>query len=183
MVQQIVTLCDVCYDDDVSTPAQPHLVAVAGGAWSLELCERHRAELIDPLADVAERLGQVVKNLARGVKGQAAATDKGKPRPLSEPCLICGLAVKNSGALSDHLRRSHGVDGIMGAYGLQCPVCGIEAGSSTALGRHSVTHGGGGAAEAFRMAWEAGDPHGVVATRLEALGIKGLPKRLSAVAS
>lgn len=190
MVTQIVTLCDVCYDDDVEAKADTHLVAVAGGAWSLELCPSHYDELVAPLADVAERLGQVAKDVAK------PKATKGKPagggaynRRMTEPCLLCGEHINVASSLTTHYGKAHNVDGMAGAYGLVCPLCTHEGGSAVATAAHVkrehpevvAAEGGGGMAEAFRYAWDMGDPHDVVGKRLAHHGLEAMPPRVGSV--
>lgn len=191
MVQQIVTLCDVCYDEGKTEAGQSHLVAVAGGAWSLELCEAHRVALIDPLADVAERLGQVVKGEAKAKAFKPKAERRsggggGGNRPLSEPCMICGAVFGMASSLTSHYQNVHSINGFREAYGLTCPLCLHEGGGPSALGRHVrdahpevlAAEGGSGAPEVFRYASEHGDPHDLVAKRLAELGLTALPERV-----
>lgn len=182
MVQHIVTLCDVCYDGGKTEPAEGHIVTVAGGTWHLELCEAHRAALIYPLADVAERLGQAVK--PKPAKPTKAAKMPSGDRPNAEPCLLCGHVSPRISALLQHLKASHHTN-LEAVYGTDCPVCAREFESATALGVHvSRSHpevtdalGATSIPTAFRYAVEHDDPHDVVAKVLANHGLDALPRR------
>lgn len=192
MVQQIITLCDVCAEanDDGAVAAQTHLVAVAGGAWSLDLCPAHYEMLVEPLADVAERLGEVVKGEAKAKafkpRTKTERRGGGGNRPLSEPCMICGAVFGMASSLTSHYQNVHDINGFREAYGLTCPLCLHEGGGPSALGRHvrdahpevQAAEGGSGAPEVFRYASEHGDPHDLVAKRLAELGLTALPERV-----
>jgi hypothetical protein len=179
MVQRIITLCDVCYDEgDENTEGTSHFVAVAGGSWSLELCDPHRDRLIRPLADVAERLGQAVRadgtpwpRAARAPRGSGVAKVYGPP---GVPCVICGAAFTARANMTTHMTDVHGHDGLTGVYGLTCPLCTHESANGPAASGHvrrAHPEVDGGMPEAFRFAYTMGDPHGIVAKRLADLGV------------
>ena len=188
MVQQIVTLCDVCYDEDKTSPAQGHIVSVAGGTWHLELCEAHRVALIDPLADVAERLGQAVKPGAPKAATSSSSKPgglKGSNHPTAEPCLLCGHYTPTIAALLMHLRVKHQAN-VEAVYGAACPLCGRESSNASGLGGHvsrshpevTAAEGYASVPEAFRYASEHGDPQGIVAKVLANHGLAALPRRV-----
>jgi len=184
MVQQIVTLCDACYDEGKTEAASPYVVTVLGATWGVELCEAHRASLIDPLADVAERLGQAVK--PKATKATKAAKTAGSDRPNAEPCLLCGHVSPRISALLQHLKASHHTN-LEAVYGTDCPVCARAFDSATALGVHvSRSHpevtdalGATSIPAAIRYAAEHGDPHDIVAKVLANHGLDALPKAAS----
>lgn len=194
MVKEVVTYCDVCAEPDDAAPVkgQTHLVAVAGGAWSLDLCPSHYEMLVAPLADVAERLGEVVKGQAtrppsNAMKGQAKARGQAVPakqRANSEPCLLCGHVSPKVSALIGHLKHSHHTN-LEGVYGLACPLCARDFESATALAVHvSRSHreaedaeGAASIPGAFRYAAEHGDPHAIVGKVLAQHGLMALPPR------
>lgn len=185
MVQQIITLCDVCYDGGKTSPATGHVVTVAGGTWHLELCEAHRAALIYPLADVAERLGQAVKGEAAKAATSSSGGGNGGRNATAEPCLVCEHHAPTIAALLLHLRNKHATT-IGAVYGTTCPLCAREFPNASALGGHvSRTHrevaatlGNASLPEAFRYAADRGDEHDVVAKVLASHGRTALPARV-----
>lgn len=178
MVQQIITLCDVCYDDGTTTEGHAHRVAVDGVDYSLELCQQHADALWRPLTEAAERLGaQVADKPAKRRPKSTPGVAPVRERPtLGEPCLICGQVQDSSAAMSSHYSNNHNLAGMTAVYGLACAVCGHEAKTSSGLGAHvGFAHGSLGLRSVpagFNWAAANGDPSGVVAKRLAHLGLE-----------
>jgi hypothetical protein len=124
MVREIVVFCDVCFDGDTETRAATIELAVpATQRCTVDLCERHRAELVDPLAKVLTDHGRDVPDPV--VPG---AAKRGRPsgrvaRPRTVTCDLCGSRVVS---IDDHQQKMHRAE-----YFAQhpefktapCPVC------------------------------------------------------------
>jgi hypothetical protein len=68
-----------------------------------------------------------------------------------------------------HLRAAHNTTGTA-VYGGTCPVCNHD-GAPAGLGTHGRTaHGATSVHALFAMATAAGDPHGVITSRAQAIG-------------
>lgn len=123
---QVSTWCDVCRQDEVYTPGEstpPISLSTSGKAKTLDLCEAHRKELIDPLASLLKAVGVAVERPEPSIpysatrKAQApSALVKLTPGPFECKVPGCeaplnppngGKGFKNLGSLQSHLRLSH----------------------------------------------------------------------------
>jgi hypothetical protein len=177
--------CDGCGAEiaetggDVEPAVAEVTVALDGGtARLLDLCERHRKALVEPLALLLAESGQDVDRTAQRLPRPAARAGMKPAHPDRFPCLLCPEAFGSGGGLSAHYVRAHGLkDGTAGAvYGLACPACGRRSPNAPAMGMHAKTHGSDTVAGLFRDAAAAGDPHGIVKARRDAL-LKPTPRK------
>lgn len=119
----------------------------------VDLCDEHRAQLFDPLAELVATHG-------------VQADGQPQRRPGQMPCLVCGTHVAN---MSGHLANVHGAS-VGDVYGTKCPLCARNMASVQALGVHlartedPVHRALGSVAEAFDVAART-DPHGIVKER------------------
>jgi rubredoxin len=168
MAQELIvsTWCDACLAEGERTEGEPVSVALGRSvALILDLCERHRKELVDPLAEtLAEHGRRPDGKPVKRARAAAPVEGTGSERP---SCPVCGASPSTFGAMSGHLRRMHGTT-VTEAYGTVCPVCGSDHGHGTHIARmHQIE---GGMVGAFEWARANGDPAGVVAAQLAALG-------------
>lgn len=123
MVREIVVFCDVCFDGDTETRAATIELAVpATQRCTVDLCERHRAELVDPLAKLLTDHGRDVPDPVVPAKRRTGERGPGKPR--NTICQLCGARVST---LDDHLRKEHREEYFRRHPEFdteRCPVCG-----------------------------------------------------------
>ena len=177
MVSQIriETWCDACRAEDPESaePAESQEVQLGKLARSLDLCERHQKQLLQPLLELMQTAGQTVRS--------PTAPKPPKPRQPSKrpgahsvgaapaPCLWCPEVFPTQGGLSSHLMTNHQLtSSIAGAYGDRCPWCGKGTGSKSMTGHLRNAHPDSpiNRPQAFLAARDAGDPAGVVAKLL-----------------
>lgn len=177
MAQELVvnTWCDICLAAD-GTREEGHPTPNIGGRM-LDVCKRHDEELVRPLVEAIEAHGRRIDappkrsgDAQRQASHRAATREPAihadaSPQDYAPQCPRCGHQTATSAAMSAHLKAHHGLS-MADAYGLACPVCGVEFGSS-GIGMHLVKGHGltGGMTVAYEWARANGDPAGVVAAR------------------
>ena len=111
--------CDACKADDIhNTEAEttPPVVMGKGKALLLDLCEPHRKELYDPLADLLARDGRSEDGTRRRRKRKPAAEPTPEPEPTptrveitSHICPTCSRSdFKTDASMRQHHTRVHG---------------------------------------------------------------------------
>jgi hypothetical protein len=171
--------CDACAAEIAETggdvePATAEVVITIGTDGRprlLDLCERHGKALVEPLAALLLDAGQDVDRTAQRLPKPAQRAGLKPAHPDRFPCLLCAEAFGSGGGLAGHYVRAHGLkDGTAGAvYGKDCPACARATANAPAFGMHASTHGSGSVAGLFRDVEAAGDPHGIVKARRDAL--------------
>lgn len=124
MVTEIVRWCSPCYEDDIKAEGHAVTVVLDGGkSMSVDLCDRHDKELIEPLRVLLSEYGMRVE------------------LPPSMTCAECGAQLKNADSLAKHMRRKHdkSVDSTKpvvdeSALPYQCPESDCSRGFATAVG-------------------------------------------------
>jgi hypothetical protein len=142
------------------------------GKWkTLDWCPVCIQEAIAPLRELWDKAGIDIEPPKRPYRKKtdiAATAPNGEARrgrqsdsPRDKQCLWCPADYAAETGLLRHWELQHGLPhGIREALGSTCPVCGEDFGS---LGGHAVrTHGVSHISQAFVLAREQGDPHGVV---------------------
>jgi len=118
--------CDVCMREDVRTEATttPELVVGATKARTLDLCEVHRKELLDPLLNLLKEDGAVADKAqpaaaaARPARRYAKWSSGTNSSPGPFDCLVPGCTGRHTvanggpgysplGALKSHVRYAH----------------------------------------------------------------------------
>lgn len=178
MAQEIrrFTWCDLCAaeDDNMAEPGESFAVTVNGFARVIDLCERHRKTLVDPLREVVAehgyKEGDVTAQTTRAVPANRTGR---KAASLDHPCLWCPQKFGGPGSLALHMHRDHGFPkaqghgaDINGIFGKACPYCGDKMGSPARFGMHIYRRHEGNARKmsaAYQEALAMGDPAGVVA--------------------
>lgn len=146
------------------------------GAASTKGRTRNRATSAAPPAEVAPGTAPTATNNRRGGKRartrRANAVAASTPAPGSFACPLCATTPATPAAVSSHLRNVHGTTG-SDVYGTRCPVCpDYTSATGRALGIHGTNvHHVAGLPGLFAMAHAEGDPHGVIASRAEAVGL------------
>lgn len=197
---RIRVTCDPCAAwHEVETEEGVETVPVGG--QTLDLCPSHKLDLQPFLALVAEwgasatgkqgrqrpirpGVGSVLvapmsapEAPRKGGKQRGGARARKRrqngaqaPQETTSDATPCPLCQRPMADMSAHLRHVHGTN-VAAVYGTTCPLCG-EPGRSTHLARaHRLA---GGMPAAFVEAQRLGDPHGVIASRAEALaGVSG----------
>lgn len=105
MARQTVVLCDVCLAEDVDTQATTveTTIPTMQRQVVIDLCERHRAELVDPLVKVLLEHGRDTETdrLVRSAgRGRARAA-----RLPGQTCPVCGKT--DLIQLTQHIRKHH----------------------------------------------------------------------------
>jgi hypothetical protein len=129
---QIVISCDACFDQTqakVSAQGVPPLGFDGRAAAGLDLCEAHRAELIDPLLEVLQRCA---------IDAEPVVTDGTGGQRWT--CPACGRTVARSGALS-HVWQVHRPDQAR-TQPPTCPDCAFASPRSQTMGMHRVREHG-----------------------------------------
>lgn len=122
-MKQIQTLiwCDLCYGSDESQEEATHrdvTVTIGLGArtkpHSLDLCERHFKELIEPLQAALQEFGVVVPEAAGAAPKKhrpagEAATGRKTAVPGEGPfrCELCDSTLVSMGSFGSHVRQIH----------------------------------------------------------------------------
>ena len=179
MAKEFVVWCDICLSkDDARNPSQTHVVALNDKGFSIDkplsidLCSQHHTELIAPLAAALGQHGEKIDP-------NAPTSPNIGPRPAMPkrhgnfPCLLCEAKFNSNYTFVQHLAAVHEVSGPQSLFGDRCPVCNTGYKAGAGLGAHiSREHQdwGGTTSEVFAKVKEAGDQHGVVAARLDAMG-------------
>lgn len=126
----------------------------------------------DPPADAPGTAPQGPKKQRGGKRARARranATAASTAPPGSFACPLCTDTPSTAHALTQHFRARHNRTGSE-VYGAVCPVCN-HTGTAQGLGTHGrLAHGLTPVAALFAAATAAGDPHGVIASRVEAFG-------------
>lgn len=183
MATEIVSWCDVCLLDDERVHAAPLRVALDGKApRALDLCDEHRKTYVEPLRELLSEHGTAVddkrvpsrayrrRQPAEPSPAGAPVARKGKPPAHKRlwPCLWCSLDYAGESSLTKHVMNEHGLKGLRGSFGTQCPACADD--SFRSLGAHTSREHpelGPNVAAVFAALRET-DPHGVVAERVAA---------------
>jgi hypothetical protein len=172
----VTAWCDGCATEDGGTvePATEEVTVTIGPGRPrlLDLCERHRKALVEPLALLLAESGQdppQTRQASARTPGRPPGRTGQKPRhPDRFPCLWCDVMYGTMGALSSHYVRDHGLtDGkVETVYGTRCPECGETVnGGGPGFGVHVRTaHGATSVARLFANVGTS-DPFGVVAAR------------------
>lgn len=175
--------CDVCAaeSDETNTDASAFTLSVGQAPVTLDLCERHERELIEPVRLLIAAHGYRVQGPnARGKAPSSASAaraprggttgPRGRPAPAdgAMACLWCPVTygAKSTSSMANHLRTVHGFASARAAFGeVPCPQCG--GGPFNALGAHLTnTHDAAGApiSRALLRARDEGDRYGAYAT-------------------
>jgi hypothetical protein len=179
MAREIVTWCDPCIGTDQRTPGREVAITLGTGKPRvIAVCDAHEAEYVKPLEALLSEFGSPVDGSPKGIAGsdaprhlldfQISGTRKGRT-PEGErtsQCLWCPLTFASDGSgLLGHIEKVHGLPrSLKDAFGPACPVCGN---AYELLGSHvKKSHGCESITDAFLMARENGDPHGVYETVL-----------------
>lgn len=101
MVREIVTWCSPCFAEDVKADARTVAVVIDGGKpLTVDVCERHDKEIVQPLRELLE---------AHGSKLDAASAAPARAATVGRRlCPHCGASLKSADSLAKHIRRSHG---------------------------------------------------------------------------
>jgi hypothetical protein len=193
MAQLVLTMCDLCADQDTATPARPgdvepgtpYVLTIGEGAAPLviDLCPDHAAELLSPLQTVLADHGRrlpAADPKARPSTSQGRGPYKPRAGASTGPivCLLCGHRTGTPGGLSQHYQRSHGGMSAGDVYGEDpavCPLCDHTSSFTAGIALHAVDHGLGGDGASHRLwstAIDQGDPTGAVAKRRAELGVR-----------
>jgi hypothetical protein len=143
--------CDPCHgDDEIFTEADGTVTLSLGGVPStLDMCERHRKTLIDPLADLLTTHGRTPAMAPHDlVPAQRVASGKGNGpgRIALEPwtCPLCSQITKRGSAIK-HVYGHHHPPGAayLSRVPLQCPECDAPpfARGQGAMAHRITTHG------------------------------------------
>lgn len=176
MVQEIVTLCDVCGER-----AEPVVLAIGRTERRVvvDLCPTHDAETVEPVRELLTSHGRPIVDPEPAPPPAAVRTPRAdKSHPYR--CLVCDMPSKSAAGIAQHYSSHHGMSTTGEIYGHHvCPLCGHDLGNAAALGTHTRAahpeaghdHNGvmGGAHWAYLMAERAGDPHGEVSAARERL--------------
>jgi hypothetical protein len=129
---QIVISCDACFEETqarVSAGAVPPLGFDGQAAAGLDLCEKHRAELIDPLLELLQRFA---------IEAEPTGPEDGRgPR---WTCPRCGRTLAQASALS-HVWQVHR-PGQARTQPPECPDCKFGSPRSQTMGLHRVREHG-----------------------------------------
>lgn len=150
--------CDRHYPD--SCPGGDVRDVVVWGR-TIDLCDDHRAELVDPLRELVDAVGVRPDPPSTGVPPRAAGGGQKPSKNLHVAPCLCGKA----GAHDAHIRSAHKMS-TGDLFGTRCPLCGETFQTASVLGSHaSRIHELRGSAHVFAQAERAGDPFGIVAER------------------
>jgi predicted RNA-binding Zn-ribbon protein involved in translation (DUF1610 family) len=119
MAREIAVLCDACMSEDQRSEGATYALGLDGPLRTIDLCEAHRKDLLDPLLALVESHGAPVEApTTRGSKPAAAQ---------SWPCPECGQTSPTRGALSKHAQVMHhqSLDELEGIATHYCPQCGL----------------------------------------------------------
>lgn len=134
MVKEIAVWCSPCFAGEVRAPAKSVAIALDGsGVKMLDVCEQHERELIAPLREWLDSMGESVTHDAL-------------------ICVICGKRYSSSESLRKHTVRKHSNSSESTSPSAQlvdvsektheCPDCGTRFETPQGCGAHrSRVHG------------------------------------------
>lgn len=112
MARAIITYCDICLTDDDTYEAGTTVDGVQIGKTkprTLDLCERHRKEYVQPLEDLLQRLGTPIDKALPPVAAAGAlpaAQGKRVIEVADEQCPLCGDVYRRTSGES-HFASKH----------------------------------------------------------------------------
>jgi hypothetical protein len=114
MARAIVTYCDLCLKEDVYTEAAPtpQISIGRGKPKTLDVCEQHRKEHVDPFVELMSTLGQFVEGARPPIEHPSAAgngvaiVEPANSRLRTETCVLCGETYQKASGLG-HYRGRH----------------------------------------------------------------------------
>lgn len=118
MSQKIVTLCDICQSENEDHPAVPLQIAIdGGGARVVDLCDDHRAELVEDLLSALAEFSRPssAPGIAPG-KGESKSKGHHAGRPpfgedVAWTCPVCDWPTTGGrGAARSHVRKEHNTE-------------------------------------------------------------------------
>ncbi len=175
----LLAVCDACPEHE-HVPGETFGLAVNGAKpTSVELCEPHRKEFLDPLLDLIAAHGAPMEITVPRPKRPSENPDK-VPLPVI-PCPMGDTSRAGLQSLMQHVKGDHGFDfgpePAVKFYGVTCPICGGGPFRKIAHhGQYSHPEVVGGAQALYEEAIRIGDPHGLAAKnekRLRAMIRKG----------
>jgi hypothetical protein len=178
---EVTLTCDACMAWEDRENADGVEVVPVVGDVALDLCPPHRdatASVVALILQWASTPAEPTRNRRGGKRARtrranaeaAPARPPVAPRAGYLPCPLCEYHGPSVGALGAHFRAAHGLTS-RDVYGDVCPLCQWH-GSAQGLGLHGKrAHGvdGVGTPALFAAAEQAGDPHGVIASRAREL--------------
>jgi len=187
MATEIVRWCDVHLARDERVPVEAaHHVNAGDGERVVELCAGCESEYWQPFADFVTTFGVRAKDAGKPVARRATdaaprvATGtggSGAGRPLEDErvyvCWVCSERVTGAYPFKRHTRDVHGFGLPSEMAGDTCPICGASTKArSASMASHAQAHldilgGDTSVSGVFLAAIRLGDPHGVVAARLD----------------
>lgn len=169
---------DLCPDHRETMAPFLALVAEWGqspdGAASRPVGARRRGRTPSPAAEVpaqdAPATAPPAPKNRRGGKRARARRAAATAAPGSFACpLGCDHTTATPHGMGQHLRATHGRTASE-VFGGTCPLCN-HVGTAAGMGVHArLSHGSGSVYALFAQATAEGDPHGVIASRVKAVG-------------
>lgn len=138
MATEVVVVCDVCLaaGDQKRASRVETVIPTMGRSVVIDLCDAHRAELVDPLVKVLLEFGRdvdtdrPVRQAAGRGRARAAQTD-------GSTCPVCGKT--DLIRLDAHIRKHHREEFFKRFPPedvLRCPVCGVLFAKPQGLAAH-----------------------------------------------
>lgn len=107
MVREVITWCSPCFAEDVREQATTVVIALdALKPRALDVCERHRKELVEPLRELLSEMGVIVDSSTPAPQSRSSSYS------YEHACSFdgCGKSFKSSKSLSTHRRVVHNID-------------------------------------------------------------------------
>lgn len=171
MSRDIVIHCDACTDGQTAGKPTRPMTLGGYGPGTLDLCEMHEKELIQPLADLLASNGLDPDGHALRQHNGSTGSKRQRAMPAPEGgfiCVFCDDSFKFYSGYQNHFPTRHGLR--MGeAYGSVCPLDGVDIGHPSMKKLHIEAHGSTYMGGLFVLAQKADDPEGVVTKQIAAV--------------